>query len=53
MIPGSVVCTARVLQVVCSDGLIAVLELQQQGKRRMPTEAFLQGFQIHTGEVLA
>ena len=53
MIPGSVVCTARVLQVVCSDGVITVLELQQQGKRRMPTEAFLQGFQIHTGEVLA
>lgn len=34
------------LKVACSDGLLSVEELQQEGKKRMPVEAFLRGIQI-------
>lgn len=31
------------LYIMCGDGLLEVLELQQQGKKRMPADAFLRG----------
>lgn len=32
------------LVVVCGEGAIEILELQQEGKKRLPTETFLKGF---------
>lgn len=32
------------LEVACSGGTVQILELQQEGKKRMTTEAFLRGF---------
>jgi methionyl-tRNA formyltransferase len=32
------------LMVVCGEGTLEILELQQEGKKRLPTETFLKGF---------
>ncbi len=43
----------RKLFAGCSDGSIEILELQLEGKKRMDAASFLNGFQLHAGEMLA
>jgi methionyl-tRNA formyltransferase len=37
------------LHVVCSEGRLGILEVQQEGKKRMTTGEFLRGFRIKPG----
>ena len=37
------------LLVQCGDGVLALLEVQLEGKKRMPVEAFLNGYTIEEG----
>jgi methionyl-tRNA formyltransferase len=50
---GVLVCRSRRLFAGCGDGSIELLEVQLEGRKRMDAAAFLNGFQIHAGEVLA
>ena len=34
---------------IASDGILEVLELQMEGKKRMTTDAFLRGYTIEEG----
>jgi methionyl-tRNA formyltransferase len=43
----------RKLYAGCADGAIELLELQLEGKKRMPAAAFLNGFPLRGDEVLA
>ena len=45
-IPGSIKADRKTLRVACSDGWLPILSLQQSGKKRMDTDAFLRGFVI-------
>ena len=45
-VPGTIVADRKTLRVACSDGWLQVLSLQQSGKKRMDTDAFLRGFVI-------
>jgi methionyl-tRNA formyltransferase len=38
------------LHVATQDALLAVLELQQEGKKRMGVREFLRGYKISNGE---
>ncbi len=38
------------LQIACKPGILQILELQREGKRRMSTEEFLRGQKISVGE---
>ncbi len=42
--PGTIVATKTSLEVVTGDGVLAILELQQEGKKRMSIEEFLRGY---------
>ena len=44
--PGSIQTDRKSLRVACGDGWLQVLSLQQSGKKRMDTDAFLRGFTI-------
>ena len=44
--PGTIVADRKTLRVACGDGWLQVLSLQQSGKKRMDTDAFLRGFVI-------
>ncbi len=46
--PGSIVADRKTLRVACGDGWLQVLSLQQSGKKRMDTDAFLRGFTLDT-----
>lgn len=50
--PGTVVRSMDALHVRTNDGVISILEIQQEGRRRMPVEEFLRGFEIHEGDRL-
>lgn len=51
--PGTVLrCTPTELLVGTASGSISVLEIQQEGKRRLTIEEFLRGYRIHEGETL-
>lgn len=50
--PGELAVVGRSLFVGCGDGSIELLEVQPEGKKRMPAEAFLNGNTIEAGEVL-
>ena len=47
--PGSIKADRKTLRIACSDGWLEVLSLQQSGKKRMDTDAFLRGFIITPG----
>ncbi len=47
--PGAIQADRKTLQVACSDGWLQVLSLQQSGKKRMDTDAFLRGFTLTPG----
>lgn len=51
--PGELRADRRKLFAGCSDGSIEILELQLEGKKRMDATSFLNGFQLHAGEILA
>ena len=51
--PGTVmIVTKDTLMVQTGDGLLALTELQMEGKKRMPVQAFLMGCRLQTGEKL-
>ncbi len=50
--PGTVVVEGDTLSVMTADGRVVLLELQQEGRRRMTGSEFLRGYPINTGDVL-
>ena len=44
--PGTIKADRKTLRVACADGWLQILSLQQSGKKRMDTDAFLRGFTI-------
>lgn len=46
---GEVLSSNEALVVACAEGAIEVLEIQQEGRRRMAVSDFLRGYQIPTG----
>jgi methionyl-tRNA formyltransferase len=44
--PGTILADRKTLRVACADGWLQILTLQQSGKKRMDTDAFLRGFPI-------
>ena len=47
--PGALLADRKTLRVACADGWLQVLSLQQSGKKRMDTDAFLRGFTLAPG----
>ena len=47
--PGTLLADRKTLRVACADGWLQVLSLQQSGKKRMDTDAFLRGFTLAPG----
>ena len=45
-VPGTLLADRKTLRVACADGWLQVLSLQQSGKKRMDTDAFLRGFTV-------
>jgi methionyl-tRNA formyltransferase len=50
-VPGQVVKTGDQLAVQCGEGLLEILELQQEGKRRMKGEEFMRGYNLERSTV--
>ena len=48
-LPGTLMADRKTLRVACGDGWLELLSLQQSGKKRMETDAFLRGFIIAPG----
>jgi methionyl-tRNA formyltransferase len=51
--PASLLVENRRLFAGCGEGALEILELQLEGKKRMETAAFLNGFSVASGETLA
>lgn len=51
--PGTIAIENRKLIVGCGEGSMELLEIQLEGKKRMETPAFLNGFNVAANEVLA
>jgi methionyl-tRNA formyltransferase len=51
--PGTVSVDEQGLSVKTADQSLLLLELQQEGRRRMTAEEFLRGYPIRTGDTLA
>ena len=49
--PGEVICT-NPLTVACGEGAVVVNSVQLQGKKRMDSNAFLQGHKINIGAII-
>ena len=47
--PGTILADRKTLRIAAIDGWLEVLSLQQSGKKRMDTDAFLRGFTIAPG----
>lgn len=53
MAPGTVLlANKKALYVACGSGILALLEVQAEGKKRMGTDAFLRGTKVPAGTVL-
>jgi methionyl-tRNA formyltransferase len=52
-LPGIVTATQSSLSVSTGDGILELLELQQEGRRRMSVEEFLRGYRIASGDSFA
>lgn len=53
VLPGTIVeVTKRTLKIQTGDGVLSVLELQPEGKKRMQIDAFLRGYPAAEGERL-
>ncbi|MBI1803089.1 MAG: methionyl-tRNA formyltransferase [Ignavibacteriae bacterium] len=48
--PGEIVCADTKLIVNTGDGAIEIVELQQEGKRRLPAAEFLRGYPLQLGK---
>lgn len=48
-VPGSILADRKTLRVATADGWLEVLSLQQSGKKRMDTDAFLRGYILPEG----
>ena len=48
-LPGTILADRKTMRVACGDGWLEVLSLQQSGKKRMSTDAFLRGFTVNPG----
>ena len=46
-VPGTLLADRKTLRIACADGWLQVLSLQQSGKKRMDTDAFLRGYVLH------
>ena len=44
--PGTIQAERKTMRIACGDGWLEVLSMQQSGKKRMDTDAFLRGFTI-------
>ena len=52
--PGTIVeVTKKTWKIQTGRGILSVKELQLEGKKRMETDAFLRGFAVNEGDVLA
>ena len=51
--PGHLYATGKALYAGCQGGAIELLEVQLEGKKRMTAAAFLNGFALSEGDVLA
>ena len=51
--PGQILDADRRLIVGTRHGALELLELQQEGKRKLPAEEFLRGYRLSQGEVFA
>jgi len=51
--PGEVLAAGEVLVVACSEGAVAVSDVQPAGKGRMTAQAFANGRKVAVGDVLA
>jgi len=51
--PGTVLSTDGVVHVACGTGAVALETIQQPGKQRLEAEAFVNGYPISQGDVLA
>ena len=45
--PGTIRADRKRMHVACGDGWLEILSLQQSGKKRMDTDAFLRGYVLH------
>lgn len=45
-VAGTILADRKTMRIACADGWIEILSLQQSGKKRMDTDAFLRGFTI-------
>ena len=43
-VPGTIKADRKTVRIACADGWLQILTLQQSGKKRMDTDAFLRGF---------
>ena len=51
--PGTIVeVNKNTIKVACSEGLISIMSLQLEGKKRMSTHDFLLGVKVQPGEIL-
>ena len=50
--PGSVVVTPTSLDVSTADAMLRIVEIQQEGKKRMGTAEVLRGYKMTTGDIL-
>ncbi len=50
--PGTVLAAKEHLVVACGEGAVEVLELQQEGRRRLAAAAFLRGYPLAEGDRL-
>jgi methionyl-tRNA formyltransferase len=51
--PGMVLATDGVVHVSCGSGVVSLETLQQPGKQRLDAEAFVNGYPLSPGDVLA
>ncbi|MDZ4700535.1 MAG: methionyl-tRNA formyltransferase [Rhodothermales bacterium] len=49
--PGTVLEGGRRLVVACGEGAVELLDVQQEGKRRLPVQIFLNGYALAPGDV--
>lgn len=52
--PGEIIAVTKTsFTVMTGENALEIMEMQLEGKKRMTTEAFLRGYQVEKGEVLA
>ncbi len=45
-VAGTILADRKTMRIACADGWLEILSLQQSGKKRMDTDAFLRGFTL-------